>query len=476
MASAAPPMTTPAFQAELTDGLSREHLPQLARCLSYIEEAHGFDTDQSDSVLITFVNAYSFMLHETGHVKDVQSFGDMLPVEYENYKKLFLHFVAVERRLHNRTTTSKNYTLPSFEALWQELLDSFDHIGSIVHGTFNDGHVDVCSYQQYRGKTLRAYRWFAFQYLQKCDLKYTQRIENILDNQPVYTDLPSDYDRYVSNRLAGQDPFFGLTDALRPFIHDTHRTALVLTLFGKVLALTLDLFGVTSYTPSTQQVNVLLDACARTWGESVEIFLTGVPRSVRVAWSAVNARGVGEALVHRCRELVQQHGASNVGWFLHVWAFGAAITALSNENPAHGEWLKQMLRTWPAIPSGLIDQPLSPEVSFVLPQFSSYILDRRELEAANRDVNMQDVLFEPAGEALNPLDHTDMIQPFNKDDLCVVCQCEFEDEATVKLRNCDHIMHLECVRSLINGIEPSSNLCPLDRKEICPPRPRSAVI
>ncbi|KAJ4350337.1 uncharacterized protein N0V89_008958 [Didymosphaeria variabile] len=471
MASASQATIEPPFRPALTNNLTHKHLTHLARCLSRIEEAHGFDTDQSDSVLITFVNAYSFMLHEAGHVKNSEASADVLSSEYEYCKEMFLDFVTFERRFYIRTTASMMYTFPSFEDLWNELLASFEHIDSAVES----GQIDVCSLQRYHGKTLRACRCFAFEYLQKCDLKYTQHIKDLFYNQPVYTDLPSDYDRYVSNRLTGQDPFFGLTDALRPFIHDSHRTSIVLKLFGEVMAFTLDLFSVTSYTPSTQQVNVLLDECAHVWGMHVESFLTGVPRSLREAWSGVNARGVAEALVHRCREIVQQGDAFNVGWFLHVWVFGRAITALSNENPAHGEWLKQMLRTWDAIPSGLIDQPLSPEANYVMHHFEGYTLDRQDLGLAGPG-NQQDVQFVPAGPDLDPLNHADLIQVSDKEDLCVVCQCEFEDEATVKLRTCDHILHLECVRYLINGIEPSSNLCPLDRKQICPPRPRRADV
>ncbi|KAF2438286.1 hypothetical protein P171DRAFT_491568 [Karstenula rhodostoma CBS 690.94] len=453
----------PAFQPNLTVGVTRAHLPKLAYYLDHLEEAHGFDCDTSNYVLLTFVRFYSVSAHQASHLSsDGPSPEVTSNIEY--CEDMLSNFVKIDQRMHKCTAK-----FPTFQELWDELWESFSHID--IEGDSDD----LCGVEVVHGRNVKAYEAFAFEYLQHCDPKYTRLIRSILQDQPAYSDLPSDYDDYVSNRLAGGDPFPGLKKALRPFIYDQRRCSMVLTVFGSAMALTVDLFQATSFTPTPAQVTVLEDEVAREWTSCVENFMRGVSKNVRETMAGVNARGVAEALVHRCRELLQQHQPYHLGWYLHVWFFGRAIIAFE-ENPADSAWLKEMLPNWPKIHPDLILRPHFPHANFGMRQFHGYRLSRQELQEANELDALEDVRFLPVGPPLNPLTYTNAIQVVDTEELCPICQCEFETEPTVQLRACGHIMHRECVREMINGVADYSNLCPLDRQGICPRRRREAAL
>lgn len=360
-------------------------------------------------------------------------------------------------------------TLPTFEELRDELLDSFEYIDGVVES----GEIELHSVHTVNGQYLTRYQLIALEYMEHCDERMLPFIEGLISRQPVYANSTSNYEQYAENRVAGRDPFFGLTDALAPYAYREAEVVIILHNFGKLTAYTINLFVATSYTPTLIQVEALLVQCVACWKLLVEKFIGAPSRSLREHLATVNIRGVTEALVHRCREILQQHPASQLGWHLCVWLHERAVAAFE-DLPGGADWARQVI-LGPRIELGpLIDLPNVVVLNYILPGFEELVVDQRLLD----DVvppNFQDVTFRVTGSMLDPLDYADHVEVPDKDEQCVICYCEFGDEVVVKPRVCNHTYHLECLRSMINRIDPSANLCPLDRLAICPQRPREVV-
>jgi hypothetical protein len=465
--------SAPTFQAILSEGVTREHLPQLVRLLDHLSN-ESFSPDAFEFNFVFFANLYGKMLHYAGHLANGDP--DDYSLDIARCERLFEVFLVYERKAHGCT----NNPPPSFEELWDELQSTFQHID----GAVDSGHVYVCGTTTVLGRTVERWQAFTLEYLQHCGAAWTQVITSIFEKQPVYTDLPSNYDEYVSNRLAWDDPVFEMTAALQRFSEEDQCDKqskercieTLLMFFAGSAAFVADLFAATSYTPTSAQVNILSDTCARKWaldvGEGSMELWNVYPHVVRQHMTSVNARGVAEVLVHRCRNFLQYHPPRHLSWFLNVWLMQRVIAAFDGDSKK-ADWIEDLLRQWHALgDKDLLDNIFEAKDNYIPHYFRNYRLSRLDLEEANRLMSLQDVLFVPIGPPVDPLCYTDPILATTKKDLCVLCQYEFEDHATVKLRACNHIMHLECVRTLINGVENNSNLCPLDRESICPPRPR----
>lgn len=457
-----PPASPPEFQLTWTDGITRKNLPKLAFCLDHLEEAYGFDCDVSNVVLVKFIRGYAEFIHQASHMATdgPSPFLDRNINVCKNVK--WTDFVLFDQNMHECTSE-----LPTFDELWDEICESFLHIDV----DDDNNALNLCGHEMVHGQEVTAYEAFTFEYLQHCDVKYAELIRSILVDQPVYTDLPSDYDEYVGNRLHGRDPFFGLTNALKPFLYDDFCSHHVLALFAGDVALTVDLFKATSFTPTPAQVNILTDRMSREWTNYIGNVWNGISKAVRANMATINARGVAEALVHRCRELLQEHSPQYLAWYLYVWVFGRAVAAFG-ENPADSAWVKEMIRNWEQVHPDLIDHTDHPQPDYTMDMYRGYKLSRTLLEEANQLDQLEDVSFVPVGPPLQPLTYTNAIQVTDTMELCAICLCEFGTEPAVQLRVCDHVMHHDCLEQMINGVMGNANLCPLDRLEICPRRPR----
>ncbi|KAL5396852.1 hypothetical protein PMIN02_002869 [Paraphaeosphaeria minitans] len=462
-----------ALEPTLSPGVTCEHLPRLANCLQHLEQAHGFDGDRSEVMLLTLVHAYSTMAHLASHMAtEGPSLG--LNRNIEDCKNfLWSEFISLDWLTHGCAVE-----LPTFQEMWNELCESFLHLDVDVDNY--NAPLDLCGEAVVNGKKVKVCQLFAFQYIQHCDDKYTPLILSYIADQPVYTDLPSDYDDYVANRLAGGDPFFGLTNALRPFLYDKHNSLKTLVLFSSAVAYTVDLFKATSFTPTPAQVNILTDEVAYEFTHFVENMWHGASKAYRNHMATINARGVAEALVHRSRELLQHHLSQQLAWHLYAWVFERAAAAFG-ENVADDQdhtsndsaWVKDTIRSWESVHPDLIDNPNRARSDYHIGVYYRYQLDRSRLEQANQLDRLEDVSFIPVGPPLLPLVYTNAIQVTDTNELCAICQCEFGDEPTVQLRACGHIMHRDCIGEMINQVTDNSNLCPLDRRGICPRRPRA---
>ncbi|KAK7185557.1 hypothetical protein PSPO01_08243 [Paraphaeosphaeria sporulosa] len=476
MASFAPLAASQEFQPKMSPGVTREHLPRLALCLEHLEQAYGIDWDTSEIMLLTLVHAYSAMVHYASHMATEGPSSDLNRNINHCKNVMWPEYVQLDQQMHAHGGCTAE--LPTSEDIWNELCESFLHIDVDVQ--HYNAALDLCGETVICGTKVKYHELYAFEYIQHCDGKYTPLIMSYIGNQPVYTDLPSDYDRYVTVRLAGGDPFIGLNNALRPFLYDKNNSLNTLVLFGSAVAYTVDLFKKTSFTPSPEQVNILTDEVAYNWTRFVENMWQGVSKSARKHIATINSRGVTEALVHRARELLQHHPSQHLAWYLYAWVFERAVAAFSGVIP-HGQvqaidgtaWVKDLIRSWEKAHPDLIDNPNHAQSDYHIRSLDSCQLNRSQLEAANQLDRLEDVPFNPVGPPLDPLQYTNAIQVSEPEELCAICQCEFGDEPTVQLRACGHIMHRDCVGEMINQVTDNSNLCALDRRGICPRRPRA---
>jgi hypothetical protein len=474
MDTPAPAVSALAFQATLTKGITREHLPQLVRLLDHLLNS-PISPESFEDALVSFAIIYGKMLHYAGHLANGHTDGDY-SLRIAIYEVKLTFFLKNKLKLHGHTDVPP----PSFKDLWIELRNTFQEID----GAVDSGHIHVNGSTTVLGRRVERWQAYALEYLQHCGAVWTQTIASIFEKQPVYLDLPSNYDVYVGNRLAGGDPFFEMTAAFKYFSREDQCdnrskdccTGNLLMFFAGTAAYVADLFAVTSYTPTPAQVNILSDTCARRWaidtGEGSMSLWSNYPRVVREYMAGVNARGVADVLVRRCHELIQEHPSRHVSWFLHVWLVERVVATFDGDMEKT-TWIKNVLLLYDFLGDrDLIHNPLQPKDNYISGYFAHYRLSRSNLERANRLMNMEDVPFVPTGPPLDPLHYTDPIQVTNINEMCVLCQDEFGNDATVMLRACKHIMHLECLRTMINGVERNSNRCPLDRKRICPRRTR----
>lgn len=361
-----------------------------------------------------------------------------------------------------------------FESLWQELVDSFSHTGTHLYKSRGN----LCEMTVVHDRALQGSQAVALELIQLCDASYVRINQSILEKQPVYNDMPSDYDRYTIPRDPRLISFVGLNDALAPFAHSVilsgGRRLLgvreVLDYFGVLSAYTLDTFKATSFTPSPAQITVLLDTCAQFWSGSVGDCFNGIPIRVRQHMARINVRGVTEAIVRQCRELLRKSRSTNIlGWFLYGWLFTHAANSLILYDVDRDCVAEELIMA----SDGNFDAykgPATPKADFLLQNHGQYTVSREALEMANQIDNLEDVRLVAADKPLDPAEYTDPARGYDKCQVCVICQCELEDDPVVRLRACGHILHLECVRGMINCTLRSSNLCPLDRLKICPRR------
>lgn len=455
------------FRAPLRVELFCASLPLLGRVLSYLEEAHGFDTNEFERIYIKFVSLLSKVIHAAVHIVD-EGVNSRFNDEADNFTNQYNSFIRASR------TARSSITTPVFDDLWLELVDTCTHI----HSPRTTYKALLCNQVVVHGKKVKGHQALAFEYTQHCSAKYTPLIHAIFDKQPVHQDLPSNFPNLIyQNRLHRNTPdeeFFVLHMALFPFASNTGADSWVQDIivhFGMLVAYTVDLFVATSYTPSVAQTGVLLETAFEAWDMVTSDIFGSTPLPVRRQMVLLNVRGITEALVHKCRQLLREHRSSaTLGWRLNAWFFANVASALQRCG-----WPPDLARHLVVAASDLefgTGAVVSDREDFVLRGYRRFGLDRDRLVGVDQFDRLEDVRLVPDGEARDPRKYTDAILVYDKKGLCVVCQYEFGDDPVVELRSCAHVLHLECVRIMINGGGPSSNLCPLCREVICPRRPR----
>lgn len=369
-------------------------------------------------------------------------------------EKLWPDLISFDRETHKCTNA-----LPTFHDIWHELFTSF--------GKLDDTGLDLCDESVVNGKEYRLSALFVFECVIHCNRAYAPIIRTFLEEQPVYTDLPSDFDECIR---AG--PFIGFTNALGTCHKKTFLTVFFLDYFCAMAAFVVDVFRSTSFTPTIAQVIVLEDHIVREWMDQVQDIWSGAHKDARRHLASINARGVSEVLVHRCRELLQRYPSEHLGWYLYVWIFECGLAAAFDDEPSSHTHLWRVIREWKQPHNDLIENPERAQANYVMYDHQHCRVDPGRLRAANQLDRLEDVCFVADGPPLRPLDYTDTVQVSDAENLCIICQCEFGTEHVVKLRACNHIMHHDCLEEMINGITANANRCPLDRLQICPVRSR----
>jgi hypothetical protein len=99
------------------------------------------------------------------------------------------------------------------------------------------------------------------------------------------------------------------------------------------------------------------------------------------------------------------------------------------------------------------------------------MLDSFTLEPETPD-SFVNVPLEPTGPPNDPRDYAVAYMNLTDDDMCPICQERFAanpDEVCMRLNNCNHLVHLECLDVLINTVYTGRLTvgCPCCRADIC---------
>ena len=438
-------------------------MARLREALEYIEEVCPFGTEDFEECFLLWIKFYSRLLHCAVHMIHEDDGEALWSEERVDCHLLFEETIADYDMRVESTPSAK---MPTFEAIWMEMI-----VGAIeIDYEFEDGSLKICEYIFAHGRRLAGHQAYAFAFSCFASAKYIQFFQSFMEQQPVYTDLPSNFpESYALDGTTGVTDFSLLKDVVR--LTAAGDATHLMDYFGPLLNLTISTFEATLFTPSQAHINVLQDACVQAWTRLTSNLMNGKPIYVRRNMAQINVRGLVDLLSYKCRQLLNEPESSHkFGWSLCVWFLRHFYKALLN-----CDWTLEESRAYIRnVSSGHLDldKPDStPMMDFRLPKYMSYIVNIQELERASQIEDLEDVRFVPDGEPLDPKNYTDPMTNCKKEELCVICQCELDGEV-VKLRACGHILHLECVRAMINGVEPSSNLCPLDRQQICPRRLR----
>lgn len=450
-------------------------LAKFGTVIENLTAAYHFNEVVWEDKFIEWINIYSKFYHSAVHLSMNANIlllngGMHHQLQPEESRRVYYRFVDdYKRQIGQEGSFTAPEEMPSFEDLWDEairLCEEYDHASPVVNRTA----CKLCEDYLVHGQELAGRLAYAFSFACCLSLQdqFDYVVRNIMDRLPDYTHRLSDFpNAYV---VAGTPEFRFpvLTDAT-DIIHSRGETALM-TFFGPILALTVDTFERTNYTPSVAQIEVLQGECEHAWIVMLHNDYDP-PFSLRIFMASANLLGIVDFLVHKCRQILQlPRSPHTLGWALHLWFFMLLQEALLQGNRDR-EWAHEVI----AIASnGQFDPDVysEPIEHYRHQTFTDYSMEipLEELEEMNQE--LEDVGFESDGPPLDPLQYVTLVTEYNKQELCVICQCDLDDDSVVKLPACNHLLHLECVRTMINGTQANSNLCPLDRTEICPRRAR----
>ncbi|KAF1972658.1 hypothetical protein BU23DRAFT_155627 [Bimuria novae-zelandiae CBS 107.79] len=185
------PDLTRAFLSHWTSRLT----PHLRNVLAFLERVYEFGTELFEYKYIRFVDIYSMMIHEVGHImkgmpeSSLQEEIYHCEDKYRRYSSIFSH--------HKDDIITP---MPSFEQLWR----SFAILSNILLLRTAVGLIPALAKWCMAGSFVVGYQADAFEYTQHYDTRYTHLIQTIVEKQPVYVDLPSSFPGD-----AGQDTLFG---------------------------------------------------------------------------------------------------------------------------------------------------------------------------------------------------------------------------------------------------------------------------
>jgi hypothetical protein len=452
-----------------------EKLAKFGAVLENLTAAYHFNGDVWEDKFIEWINIYSKFYHSVVHLSMTANIralnggmrNQLLP---EESRRVYNQFVdEYKRHLGQEVSSTAPAEMPSFEDIWFEALqvcEEYEHATPIVNRT----GCKVCQDYLVHGRDLAGRLAYAFSFACCISLQnqFDYLVQSIMGRLPpaIYRPRASNFPAAYTVAGTPELRFPVLTDAVN-IIHSRSEPALM-TFFGPILALTVDTFELTDYTPNPAQINALHEECEDTWG----VMFTNdwdPPFSLRLFMATANIHGIVDFLVHKCREILQlPRSPHTLGWSLHLWFFMLLQEALQ-QGDRDREWAHTVI----AIASnGQFDPDVygEPVEHYRHEDFTEYGMEDTLDDWERMNPGFREVGFQAHDQQLDPLRYATLVTEYNKQELCVICQCDLDDDPVVKLRACNHLLHLECVRTMINGTQANSNLCPLDRTQICPRR------
>ncbi|KAF2250064.1 hypothetical protein BU26DRAFT_504463 [Trematosphaeria pertusa] len=447
-------MTPEMMQTLATPSLSRTTFPLVALCLMHIETCLDDQPEAFEDRYLKFLRVYADGLLVALRQKKGETM-EAIANDYNNTSLIW------DNDLRSQYAGALNL-FPDFGPIFQEMISN---IRNWTVEPMEEWEGPKILY----GLRLHPMQAWAIEVMEVANSKYAGVVQQIFRKQPVYYDAPSNFDQYLqAGSTLGADPFMELTQALRPFVHDKDAIFDVLDAFMPPLMLTVELFRITDFEPPRAEVDCLTDFIVQCWSAIVSNPLQSSPMRVRQHLSTINVRGILEMFCHEAKEILRIRSSSYLGWYMHSWFLRSATSDFVD--PHHDGYIRYViceLRGWERL---LTDH--DPVVDYVPNGFQPFRLGE-QLEDL---VDMEDVHFRPVGPPLNPLDYADPVTAEDPQEICVVCLTSFGVRPLLKLRPCLHVLHRECLDSMINGVHASSNRCPHDRQEICSPRAKCAIL
>jgi hypothetical protein len=304
-----------------------------------------------------------------------------------------------------------------------------------------------------------------------CNGQYTAFVQQFTVEQPRYHDRPSDAD----DALRRDDDFPAPTDILLlPLRHGDEKTIeMVVALTLHHIAYACNLFAKTEYAPTDEAVEALMEWGVYQISSMLSEPMGRMPLRARKHCAGMNIRGVQESVVSKGRQVLRGCPDKYPHWEMYTWYAGCLQRELK-------EKLALLSQTLISLGPSDVAEPDATPVAHFTPGSSDRLRIPDELvdrwQSYNTNV-LEDVRFEAIGPTIDVREIAEItVSP--DPETCALCWEDFAEGGTFPdafEASCGHSFHGTCLSTMVNGIEPSSNRCPLCRKTICVARERTRI-
>ncbi|KAF2871566.1 hypothetical protein BDV95DRAFT_668184 [Massariosphaeria phaeospora] len=268
------------------------------------------------------------------------------------------------------------------------------------------------------------------------DQKYIAVIADVLREQPVYIDRPSNFNKNRFISTLGQASLPTLDDVLGPLLNDRTTALHAMDFFSPLIILVVDWFRMTEvYAPSDEFLALarecIVDHCSRRFSLPYDT----IPVEIRRDLAKTNVSEVTDMFFQYAGMCVVMDHWSGLGWYMHSW-FARRALALLPDGPIRQVIIEDLNSACflPAynIPIHNFCPPRYRYLHTNLDEDEELTAEDEELTAEDEELtveyevdDIEDVVFEPVGEPLNPLDYAEAItgrNPVSEEEICLICQ------------------------------------------------------
>ena len=368
-------------------------------------------------------------------------------------------------RLRELVTTPSTF----FNHIWEEILLSL--------GFFYDYEEGGRSEESFLGLRAQPQTLYLLRMLHNgYGGQFTDFVVRLVEEQPRYFDRPSNLDEILAEQT--HPDHFPALEELSVELDQTGRTdtPVFVRLLIHQVAYTCSLFTQTDYNPSGQ---VLEDCSQYRVGQLSRMFAdvtSPISLQARHFCASMNHRGINDFIVLQGKEILRTNEGPYLSWLLYRWFLRCVKRTFGDE---HNEFL--VANFYPEYGLQQVADPGTVAIEDYAPEGLAGIRVPEHVVRHWQNFNaadLEDVQFKAVGPRILVKNVAKPVQPL-RDSLCAVCLEGFDIRKTAMVAwkvVCGHIFHAHCLKEMVNGVEPNSNLCPLCRVNICRSRERTSIV